>query len=97
MMTKTLIFTLLLMLAPPCQADTVEVDILGMSCSFCVEGLKDELSQLPDVAQVEVSLKQKVVRIVSKGQSLDMDRVRSAIIDAGFTPSEVRHLGDDKQ
>ena len=95
-MTKVLAFALIL-LALPAQADTVEVDILGMSCSFCVEGLQVELSQLPDVAQVDVSLKNKKVRIISKGESLDLDRVRSAIIDAGYTPSEIRHLGDDEQ
>ncbi len=84
------------MLATLGQADTVEVDILGMSCSFCVEGLENKLSELPDVAHVDVSLKNKVVRIVSKEDSLDMERVRSAIIDAGFTPAEVRKIRTDE-
>lgn len=97
MMTKAYIFSSLLMLVPLVQADTVEVDILGMSCSFCVEGLQDRLSRLPDVAQVDVSLKNKVVRIVSEEEPLDMDRVRSAIIEAGFTPAEVRHIRNDEQ
>lgn len=97
MMARIPIFAFFLLLALPVQADKVEVDILGMTCSFCVEGLQDELSQLPDVAQVDVSLKNKKVRIISKGESLDLDRVRSTIIDAGYTPSEIRHLGDDEQ
>ncbi len=92
-------FALLFLLMSPfatARAETVEVDIHGMTCAFCVEGLQNELSQLPDVARVDVSLKNKKVRIVSVGESLDMERVRSAIIDAGYTPMEVRHSDDDK-
>jgi len=55
------------------------------------------LSDLPDVAQVDVSLKNKIVRIVSEEKPLDMDRVRNAIIEAGFTPAEVRHIRNDEQ
>ncbi len=94
-MIKAVLFSLLMLPFTMARADIVEVDIHGMTCSFCVEGLHNELSRLPDVARVEVSLKNKKVRIISVAQSLDMERVRSAIIDAGYTPVEVRHLGDE--
>ena len=96
-MIKAVLFALLILPFSMAQAETVEVDIHGMTCSFCVEGLHNELSRLPDVAQVDVSLKNKKVRIISNTESLDMVRVRSAIIDAGYTPVEVRHLGDDER
>ena len=94
-MIKAVLFSLLILPFTMARADIVEVDIHGMTCSFCVEGLQNELSRLPDVARVEVSLKNKKVRIISEAESLDMERVRSAIIDAGYTPVEVRHLGDE--
>ena len=94
-MIRAVLISVLLLPFTMARADIVEVDIHGMTCSFCVEGLQKELLQLPDVAQVDVSLKHKKVRVVSEGDSLDMDRVRGAIIDAGFTPMEVRHLVDD--
>ncbi len=96
-MIKAVLFSLLILPFTVAQAETVEVDIHGMTCSFCVEGLQNQLSRLPDVAQVDVSLKNKKVRIISDAESLDMVRVRSAIIDAGYTPVEVRHLGDDER
>ncbi len=90
---KMLLIILVLILPPASvKAETVEVKIHGMTCSFCVEGLQDELLQLADVVEVDISLKNKKVRLVSKGESLDMDRVRKAIIDAGFTPIETLHL-----
>ena len=96
-MIRAVVFSLLILPFTLARADTVEVDIHGMTCGFCVEGLQKELSQLPDVARVDVSLKNKKVRISSAGDSLDMERVRSAIIDAGYTPVEIRHLGDEER
>ena len=92
-------FLMLLILLSPfalVEAETVEIDIHGMSCAFCVEGLQKQLSKLPDIAQVDVSLKRKKVRIESKGEELDMERVRKAIVDAGFTPVESRTITNDQ-
>ena len=95
-MIRLVLFLYLMLHLAMVRAETVEVDIHGMTCSFCVEGLQNELIQLPDVARVDVSLKHKKVRITSTGKSLDIERVQSAIVDAGYTPMEVRHLGDDE-
>jgi len=89
---KKVIFMLLMSLPLIAVADMVEIDIHGMSCSFCVEGLQKELSQLPGIERVEVSLKNKKVLIVSGGEELDLERVNQAIIDSGFTPMETRHI-----
>ena len=91
------VLILLLMFLPlAATADRVEIDIHGMSCSFCVEGLQDELSQLPDVEQVQVSLKNKKVLIISKEGDLDLDRIKRAIVDSGYTPKEIRHIDPPK-
>lgn len=95
-MKMLLIILVLFLPLASVKAETVEVKIHGMTCSFCVEGLQAELSGLPDVAQVDVSLKNKKVRLVSTGESLDMDRVRNAINDAGFTPIETLHLESEE-
>ncbi len=90
---------LLLMLIFPftvAQAEVVEVDIHGMTCGFCVEGLQRELSVLPNVSAVDVSMKSKKVRIVSDGAELNLEEVKKAIIDAGFTPLEIRHVDSGK-
>jgi len=95
-MRNILITLFLLLSVTMAQAETVEIDIHGMTCAFCVEGLQKQLSKLPDVAKVEVSLKFKKVRIESKGERLDMEKVREAIIDAGFAPVEVHQIASDQ-
>lgn len=94
-MYRVIIIFALLMPFNWVQAEIVEVDIHGMTCAFCVEGLQQQLSKLPDVAKVEVSLKFKKVRIQSIAGQLDMERVREAIIDAGYTPVESRQIAHD--
>lgn len=94
-MPRFLILLVLLYPSTLVQAETVEIDIHGMSCAFCVEGLQKQLSKLPDIVKVDVSLRLKKVRIESKGKELDMERVRKAIFDAGFTPVESHKVTSD--
>lgn len=82
-----------LMLSPPSWADepqVVEIQVTGMTCPFCVYGTEKKLNQLPGVDKAEVSLKAKKARIVmTPGKRADLDAIRKAIVEAGFTPGEV--------
>ncbi|MEO1889878.1 MAG: heavy metal-associated domain-containing protein [Cycloclasticus sp.] len=72
-------------------AQIIEIDIKGMACPFCQDGLTRSLNKLPVVQQAEVSLKNKKARIIVKpGESLNEELLRQTIIDSGFTPGELR-------
>ncbi len=75
--------------------EVVEIDINGMSCGFCVDAVRRKLSRLPDVEKARVSLKSKKVRIRARSDRLDLQRVRKTILDAGFTPSNIRRVDED--
>lgn len=77
--------------------DIIEVDIHGMTCAFCVDALQRSLGKLPDVAKVDVSLKHKMVRIETKVGDTDIDRIRKAILDTGFTPVAVRNTAGENK
>lgn len=76
-------------------AEVVEVDVHGMTCAFCVDAVQRNLRKLPDVEKAEVSLKLKKVKVHGKENGLDLDRIRQAIVDSGFTPVAVRKLSDE--
>ena len=96
MMKKRYVIILLLALhANLFAGTTVEVDIHGMTCAFCVDAVQRNLNKLPDVDQVEVSLKNNRIRIQSNADSLDIERVKQTILDSGFTPTEVRALENE--
>jgi copper chaperone CopZ len=73
------------------ESTVLEIDVRGMVCAFCVEGLRSNLLELPGVKDVRVSLKRSLARIeIGEGRALDLDELKQTIIDAGFTPGDVR-------
>jgi len=78
---------------PPGWADepqVVEIEVTGMTCPFCVYGTEKKLNKLPGVEAAQVSLKNKKARIVMMpGKTADLEAIRKAVIDAGFTPGTV--------
>lgn len=84
-----------LLLSAATTAATIEVDVQGLTCAFCVDSLQRQLKKIPDIEQVDVSLKNKKVRIVSSADHIDIDRIREIVIDSGFTPVNIRSIEDD--
>ena len=89
------LFVVMLALPTTILATTVEIDVKGLTCAFCVDSLQRRLKKLPDIEQVDVSLKTRKVRIVSSADHIDIDVIRQAVIDSGFTPVEIRVVEDD--
>ena len=84
-----------LALTPAAHSDTVEVDVQGLTCAFCVDSLQRKLKKLPNIEQVDVSLKNKKVRIVSSEEHIDLDQIRGIVIDSGFTPVSIRTIENE--
>ena len=78
------------------SADTIEVEVHGLTCAFCVDSLLRQLKKLPNIEQVDVSLKSKKVRIVASTEHMDIARIRKIVIDSGFTPVNIRTIEDDR-
>ena len=93
---RRLIWISLLLLSAPFaavadEANVVEIEVTGMICAFCVEGLQSSLLKLPGVEGAEVSLKHSLARIeLDSAHEPDVAAIKQAIVDAGFTPGDVR-------
>ncbi len=93
---RRLIWISLLLLSAPFaavadDATVVEIEVSGMICAFCVEGLHSSLLKLPGVEGAEVSLKHSLARIeLDAGHEPDVAAIKQAIVNAGFTPGDVR-------
>ena len=71
---------------------TIEVEVTGMTCPFCVYGTEKKLRELEGVEKVEVSLAKKKARVImQEGQTADIMAIKKAITDAGFTAG-VAHI-----
>jgi copper chaperone CopZ len=66
-------------------AESMKVQVNGMVCAFCAQGIEKRLSSLPSTKTVFVDLKQKVVAVEAKdGQKLDGKIITAEITDAGY-------------
>jgi copper chaperone CopZ len=78
----------------PALARTLEIEVYGMTCAFCVDSLQRTFNKNEDVKKVDVSLEQKKVRLETKGDLPSVETIRQMILDAGFTPVKVTELPD---
>lgn len=85
---------LFLSLSLPTFARTVEVDVYGMTCAFCVDSLERLFGKIEGVSRVEVSLKLKKVRLETAPDKPSIETIKQTILDAGFTPVKLHVLSE---
>ena len=88
----TCLITLILMIGnTPSLADTITVDVNGMVCAFCAQGIEKKVRALPQTKDVYVSLEKKVVAIELKDkQTLSDDVIKALIKDAGYDVTNIK-------
>lgn len=71
---------------------TVELYVSDMTCGHCVASVKEELSEIDGVKNVEVILKTGGLSKVTvlSDVMIDDDALRDAIVEAGFEIEEIR-------
>ena len=79
------------------HARTVEIDVHGMTCAFCVDSLERKFGKMESVSKVEVSLKQKKVRLETDENLPSIETIKQTVLDAGFTPTKIAVLPDEKE
>ncbi len=64
---------------------TETVGVNGMVCSFCAQGITKKFKALPEVADVDVNLAEKQVKISYKeGQTLSHDKISELLKESGY-------------
>ncbi len=81
-------------LLPPALARTLEIEVHGMTCAFCVDSLQRTFDKNKLFKKVDVSLEQKKLRLFTEGDLPTEESIRKMILDAGFTPTRVTVLPD---
>ncbi len=84
----TIIFPIVL-LADAAFARTVEIEVHGMTCAFCVDSLERKFREMDSVEKVQVSLKAKIVRLETDKNLPTIESIKEAVLDAGFTPTRI--------
>lgn len=88
----TLLMAILLWIVSPfAAAKTVEMDVNGLVCGFCAQGIEKTLKTLPATEGVFVSLENRLVAVKLKdGTDIDDAALHKALKDSGYTVVAIR-------
>ena len=85
------LISLLLLASASVQAATIEMNVNGLVCAFCAQGIEKQLRKFPATAEVIVSLEHKLVAVALKdGQDIPDTELRRALTNAGYTVKAIQ-------
>ena len=83
--------SLLLLASASAQAATIEMNVNGLVCGFCAQGIAKQLRKFPATADVIVSLEHKLVAVALKdGQDIPDTELRRALTNAGYSVKAIQ-------
>lgn len=72
----------------------VIVNVKGMVCAFCAQGITKKFKAEPAVSVVDVSLEKKTVKLTIKdGQDLPDAKIESLLKDSGYSVEKIKRGG----
>ena len=94
-MMKKIILIVTLFLSMNTYALTQRIEILGMVCAFCAQGIEKSFISDENVKDVFVNLKEYFVVIESKdGKSFNEKHIRTIVNDAGYDVRNIEIVSD---
>ena len=88
------VFMLILLAPGAASARTLEIEVHGLTCAFCVDSLERAFRKIESVRDIRISLQHKKLRLVTSGELPTDETIRRTILDAGFTPLGIVELPD---
>lgn len=69
---------------------TAKISVNGMVCAFCAQGIEKRITAMPEAGPLYINLSRKLVAVQPKaGKSLDVEKIRREIQDAGYEVTAV--------
>ncbi len=89
---KTVLFSVMFALVTSLSAfaETANVKVNGMVCSFCAQGIKKKFSSHECVEAVDVDLDKKNVKVViKKDKKLPDSEIKKMITESGYVVEKI--------
>lgn len=86
MRLRDLVLTSVLLVMPAfAQAKPITVQVKGMVCAFCAQGIEKKFKALPEISNVHVSLETKLVSLDTKeGKDVSDEQIKAIVTEAGY-------------
>jgi copper chaperone CopZ len=84
-----------LALAGAAEAKTIRMEVNGMVCAFCAQGIEKKLRAMAPTQDVLVSLEHKLVAVALKdGADIPDATLTASLKDAGYDVTTIRRVDD---
>ena len=90
---KKIAYLLLIFLSLNSYAATQRIEVMGMVCAFCAQGIEKSLQTIKDVNDVYVNLDNYFVIIESKNTvGIPDEMIKNIIVDAGYDVKKIETI-----
>ncbi|QZP18063.1 cation transporter [Methylophilales bacterium] len=92
---KKILYFLLLFLSFTSYSATQRIELMGMVCAFCAQGIEKNLQDIEGVSNVYINLDNYFVVIESKNTAgISNEKIRNIIIDAGYDVNKIEIISE---
>jgi copper chaperone CopZ len=92
---QAMLFSVLVGFASIASARTIEMDVNGLVCAFCAQGIEKTLKGFPATERVFVSLEHRIVAVqLREGQDIPDAALTKAITNAGYKLVAIRRTDE---
>ena len=88
------IWLLLLLLSPTLWAVTQKIEVNGMVCAFCAQGIEKSLNNIATTKDVYVNLDEGFVILESQSEGVAEDKIKKIIVDAGYDVTQISLIAE---
>ena len=70
-------------------AATQKIEVNGMVCAFCAQGIEKSLSKIETTKDVYVNLDEGFVILESTNEGVSEDKIKKIIVDSGYDVTKI--------
>ena len=85
---------ILLLMSPTLWAVTQKIEVNGMVCAFCAQGIEKSLNNIDTTKDVYVNLDAGFVILESQSEGLAEEKIKKIIVDAGYDVTQISLIDD---
>jgi copper chaperone CopZ len=91
------LFIVLMLLNSSVFAATQKIEVNGMVCAFCAQGIEKSLSKIETTKDVYVNLDKGFVILESNNDGMSESKIKSIITDAGYDVTHISIINESAE
>lgn len=84
----------LLLLAGPLQAEVIRVEVKGMVCSYCSQGLLKRAEKNKKIEKATLSLEKGEMQLITGSAPLLDAEIETLVEEAGFSVKSIQRIAE---